>query len=124
MIGLERWPEPRRTFPTPPPSFSGAATPSASCTAPGRAGAKPGWCNLFSDRFALPTHGLQAGVVSLVAKFRPDALYVHKLANPRVLEALLATDTPLVRISFARYITGLEDLFARVVGETREPLVA
>ena len=65
---------------------------------PGTGRGEAGWRNVFSDRFALPTHDVPAGVGGLVAKFRPDAIYVHKLADPRVLEALLAADTPLVRM--------------------------
>jgi len=65
---------------------------------PGTGRGEDGWCTIFSDRFAIPTHDVQAGVVRLVAKFRPDAIYVHKLADMRVLEALLATDPPLVRM--------------------------
>ena len=65
---------------------------------PGTGRGEAGWCHIFSNRFAIPTQAVQAGVADLVAKFGPDAIYVHKLADARVLEALLATDTPLVRM--------------------------
>jgi glycosyltransferase involved in cell wall biosynthesis len=65
---------------------------------PGTGRGEAGWRHLFSDRFALPRHDVPAGVVSRVATFRPDAIYVHKLGDLRVLEALVATDIPLVRM--------------------------
>lgn len=55
-----------------------------------------GWCELFPDRFALgeghsPTR-------RALDTFQPDAVYIHKMADARVLEMLANSGVPVVRM--------------------------
>ena len=55
------------------------------------------WENIFEHRFPLgANHAARVGEVW--EAFQPDLVYVHKTADLELLEALLATATPLVRM--------------------------
>lgn len=55
-----------------------------------------GWRKTFSFRCPLQENG--GGVAEAVESFRPDVIYVHKLADLDVLQALLHSRRPLVRM--------------------------
>lgn len=56
------------------------------------------WCNAFQERFALPPSGGVPAVRTALAAFRPDVVFVHKMADLAVLEALAEAGTPVVRM--------------------------
>jgi len=56
------------------------------------------WEKTFEDRFPLNGAGNAACVSTAVRTFQPDAVYVHKMADLEVLEALLEAGVPLVRM--------------------------
>jgi glycosyltransferase involved in cell wall biosynthesis len=56
------------------------------------------WRSVFEQRFPLSQGNNGARVSAALEEFRPDAVYVHKLADLEVLEALLGSMTPLVRM--------------------------
>lgn len=56
------------------------------------------WRLAFAARFALPANDGQFTVQAACQHFKPDLIYVHKLANLPVLEALLAEEAPRVRM--------------------------
>ncbi len=53
------------------------------------------WQNLFQERFVLD--GGKA-VTKVIERFLPDVVYIHKMAENEVLEALLASRRPVVRM--------------------------
>ncbi len=55
------------------------------------------WNETFEDRFALGEDSLQSTKKALSA-FKPDAVYVHKMADLRVIETLVNSGVPLVRM--------------------------
>jgi glycosyltransferase involved in cell wall biosynthesis len=54
------------------------------------------WRKTFSACF--PFAGNAAAVQSAIETFQPDAIYVHKMADLAVIEALLASGRPLIRM--------------------------
>jgi glycosyltransferase involved in cell wall biosynthesis len=54
------------------------------------------WRETFRDFF--PVGGPRTGVSAAVAAFQPDVLYVHKMSDLTVLEELLASHVPVVRM--------------------------
>ena len=54
------------------------------------------WRETFSPCF--PLAGQAAAVTDAIEQFQPDAIYVHKMADLDVIEALLASRRPLVRM--------------------------
>jgi glycosyltransferase involved in cell wall biosynthesis len=56
------------------------------------------WQSVFEQRFPMSAGENGARVHAALEAFRPDAIYVHKLADLEVLEALLGSMTPLVRM--------------------------
>ena len=57
-----------------------------------------GWQELFPDRVAITAPDSAASVRLALASFSPDAVYVHKLADLKVIEALVASGFPLARM--------------------------
>lgn len=53
------------------------------------------WRETFSECFALDG---DKNVASAIAHFQPDAIYVHKMADLKVIEALLGSGRPIVRM--------------------------
>lgn len=56
------------------------------------------WHDVFENRFSLETNGGAAVVPRVLDMFGPDAIYVHKMADLKVVEALLASPVPSVRM--------------------------
>src|ERR1041385_240918 len=59
---------------------------------PGTGTGEAEWRKNFSETFPLPAHDGQSDIARTVSAFRPDVIYVHKLADLRSLAALLAAD--------------------------------
>lgn len=64
---------------------------------PGTGKNEEGWNHVFSERFAL-TGDSAAQTRAALAKFRPDAVYVHKMADLEVIQTLVDSGLPLVRM--------------------------
>lgn len=56
------------------------------------------WRETFAERFALPPQGGVPAVRAAVSDFRPEIVFVHKMADLNAVEALTATSVPLVRM--------------------------
>ncbi len=56
------------------------------------------WCSVFAERFALPPQGAVPSVRTAVTAFRPDVVFMHKMADLTVVEALTQTSPPVVRM--------------------------
>jgi glycosyltransferase involved in cell wall biosynthesis len=56
------------------------------------------WLQVFEDRFTLAKTGNASRVAGVLKTFRPDVVYIHKMADLEVLEALLTAGVPLVRM--------------------------
>ncbi len=56
------------------------------------------WRETFSDRFPLGERGNAMRVTAAVKSFEPDIIYVHKMAQLEVIEALVESGIPLVRM--------------------------
>lgn len=56
------------------------------------------WHETFQNRFSLEANGGAAIVPRVLDMFGPDAIYLHKMADLKVLEALLASRLPIVRM--------------------------
>jgi glycosyltransferase involved in cell wall biosynthesis len=64
---------------------------------PGTGRSEDAWQRTFADRY--PLEGDSAGNFrSALADFRPDAVYVHKMADLAVIEALVTSGVPRVRM--------------------------
>lgn len=61
---------------------------------PGTGTSAVDWLDVFSDRFLLLAHS----VWDICQRFYPDVIYAHNVGDLRVLEALLETDVPRVRV--------------------------
>src|SRR5213076_1665696 len=57
-----------------------------------------GWREIFSDCYPLAQPDAYASTQSALREFAPDAVYVHKMADLRVLQALVESGLPLVRM--------------------------
>jgi glycosyltransferase involved in cell wall biosynthesis len=57
-----------------------------------------GWRETFSSCFPLANHAGPDIVRTAVEQFRPDVIYVHKMADLNVIEALVKCGLPLVRM--------------------------
>jgi glycosyltransferase involved in cell wall biosynthesis len=55
------------------------------------------WSATFPDRFSLGGHPAET-VGHAIAQFQPDAVYVHKMADLAVIDALVESGVPLVRM--------------------------
>jgi len=56
------------------------------------------WHETFQNRFSLEANGGAAVVPRVLDMFGPDLIYVHKMADIKVIEALLSSRMPLVRM--------------------------
>ncbi len=56
------------------------------------------WRAVFNPRFPLAGSGHNALTRAALAKFQPDAVYVHKMADLEVITALVESGAPLVRM--------------------------
>ena len=56
------------------------------------------WQEIFSRRFAVSAGNPARSAAEAVGAFEPDVVYVHKMGDLGVLEALLASRVPLVRM--------------------------
>jgi glycosyltransferase involved in cell wall biosynthesis len=56
------------------------------------------WQEVFTSRFFLDGNPPRAAVRAAVGEFGPDLLYVHKMANLEVLEAVADSGVPVVRM--------------------------
>jgi len=55
------------------------------------------WLNTFQNRFSLE-EGSGSSTNAVRESFRPDVLYVHKMSDLELLETLLDSDTPIIRM--------------------------
>lgn len=65
---------------------------------PGTGKNEEGWAGVFRHRFLLSGQDHRGVVARTLEEFRPDAVYVHKMADLEVIEALVAGGVPLVRM--------------------------
>jgi len=56
------------------------------------------WRTTFQPSFAIPETASGAAVERALAEFQPDVIYVHKMEDPGVIEALVKSGKPLVRM--------------------------
>src|SRR4029078_3655008 len=56
------------------------------------------WRDLFSERFPLTVGNSSPATRDALVAFEPDAIYVHKMSAPAVLEALSSSGCPVVRM--------------------------
>jgi glycosyltransferase involved in cell wall biosynthesis len=59
---------------------------------------EPEWRGVFSTRFAVDEAAGPAAVGHALAQFQPDVVFMHKFSDPAVLDALLVSDRPVVRM--------------------------
>ena len=64
---------------------------------PGTGKNEDGWSRVFNERFALSGDGA-AQTHAALAAFQPDAVYVHKMADLGVIQTLVDSGLPLVRM--------------------------
>ncbi len=64
---------------------------------PGTGKNEDGWNRVFTDRFAL-TGDAAAQTRAALATFKPDAVYVHKMADLEVIQTLVDSGLPLLRM--------------------------
>ena len=57
-----------------------------------------GWEAVFGSRFALESGDSAKVTRQALADFKPDAVYVHKMADLNVIEALVKSGKPLIRM--------------------------
>jgi glycosyltransferase involved in cell wall biosynthesis len=65
---------------------------------PGTGKNEAGWEKTFPSRYALGSGDNAAAVRGAIEGFRPDAVYVHKMADLTVIGGLVASGVPLVRM--------------------------
>lgn len=56
------------------------------------------WREIFAERFALPPQGALPAVRAALGDFRPDLVFMHKMADLGVVEALTVAPAPVVRM--------------------------
>lgn len=59
---------------------------------------EPGWNATFPNRFPLGDGATATAAQSALETFKPDVVYVHKMADLSVIEALVRSGRPLVRM--------------------------
>lgn len=57
-----------------------------------------GWQELFPDRFQLPAPGHVETVEAVLDQYQPDLIYFHNLTDLKILEALLGSGRPVIRM--------------------------
>jgi glycosyltransferase involved in cell wall biosynthesis len=65
---------------------------------PGTGKNEDGWNAVFSARYSLEVPDPAAATRAALVDFQPDAVYVHKMADLRVIQALVDSGYPLVRM--------------------------
>jgi glycosyltransferase involved in cell wall biosynthesis len=65
---------------------------------PGTGKNEEGWNGVFSSRFSLEIADPAAAARAALAEFEPDVVYVHKMADLRVIQVLVDSGRPLVRM--------------------------
>src|SRR5207302_513760 len=65
---------------------------------PGTGRCEGQWSEVFSSAFPLRKKQALDSVQNALWQFEPDLLYVHKMADLEVMEALLASGIPVVRM--------------------------
>lgn len=65
---------------------------------PGTGKNEEGWNAVFSSRFSLEIADPAAAARAALAEFEPDVVYVHKMADLRVIQVLVDSGLPLVRM--------------------------
>src|ERR1044071_1593868 len=56
------------------------------------------WREIFSERFLFADGNSASTTRNTLETFQPDAVYIHKMSDPRVLEALAQSGIPIVRM--------------------------
>jgi glycosyltransferase involved in cell wall biosynthesis len=56
------------------------------------------WCDLFPDRFALGEGNNSAATQAALEAFQPEAIYIHKMSDGGVLQSLVDSGVPVVRM--------------------------
>lgn len=56
------------------------------------------WLNTFQHRFPIENGSASATVPAVCNRFQPDVIYVHKLSDLGLLETLLDSETPIIRM--------------------------
>ena len=59
---------------------------------------EPAWNATYPHRYALPAHNTDAATKAALEQFQPDVVYVHKMADLAVIDALVRSGRPLVRM--------------------------
>jgi len=59
---------------------------------------EPAWNTTFPHRYALPPQCTAAATRTALEHFQPDVVYVHKMADLAVIDALVRSGRPLVRM--------------------------
>lgn len=65
---------------------------------PGTGKNEAGWGEVFSSRYPLADQDAAGATAAALAAFQPDVVYVHKMADLRVIQALVDSGRPLVRM--------------------------
>ncbi len=65
---------------------------------PGTGKNEEGWNAVFSSQFSLETAEPGEATKAALREFEPDVVYVHKMADLRVIQALVDSGRPLVRM--------------------------
>ena len=65
---------------------------------PGTGKNEEGWTAVFSSRFSLEAAEPGEATKAALREFEPDVVYVHKMADLRVIQALVDSGRPLVRM--------------------------
>src|SRR5258708_6316098 len=59
---------------------------------------EPAWRDLFPERFAFTNGNNSLATRDALEAFQPDAVYIHKMSDAMVLEALAQSGVPVVRM--------------------------
>jgi glycosyltransferase involved in cell wall biosynthesis len=65
---------------------------------PGTGKNEDGWQSVFTSRYALENRDTAAATRAALAEYQPDAVYVHKMADLKVIQTLVDSGYPLVRM--------------------------
>jgi glycosyltransferase involved in cell wall biosynthesis len=65
---------------------------------PGTGKNEDGWQSVFTSRYSLENSDTTAATRAALAEYQPDAVYVHKMADLNVIQTLVDSGYPLVRM--------------------------
>lgn len=65
---------------------------------PGTGKNEDGWQSVFTSRYSLENSDTAAATRAALAEYQPDAVYVHKMADLKVIQTLVDSGYPLVRM--------------------------